>query len=67
VVDFPAAYHNRAGNLVFADGHVETWRWQDPRTTPLHRLGRLIPLVVVSPNNVDIARIQAATNRPILP
>jgi len=29
---FPAAYHNDAGVLAFADGHVEKHRWLDPRT-----------------------------------
>lgn len=32
--DYPASYHNRAGNLAFADGHVESHPWQDSRTTP---------------------------------
>ncbi len=30
--DKPAVLHNRSGNLTFADGHVETHRWQDSRT-----------------------------------
>ncbi|MDO8597467.1 MAG: type II secretion system protein [Sulfuricaulis sp.] len=30
--DKPAAVHRNAANLVFADGHVETHRWQDART-----------------------------------
>ena len=29
---FPAAYHNGAGVLAFADGHIEKHRWFDPRT-----------------------------------
>ena len=29
---FPATYHNKAGDLAFADGHVETHRWKDPTT-----------------------------------
>lgn len=29
---FPAAYHGRAGILIFADGHAERHRWIDPRT-----------------------------------
>ena len=28
----PASYHNGAANLSFADGHVQTKRWQDSRT-----------------------------------
>jgi prepilin-type N-terminal cleavage/methylation domain-containing protein/prepilin-type processing-associated H-X9-DG protein len=29
--DFVGVYHRRASNFSFADGHVETWFWQDPR------------------------------------
>jgi prepilin-type processing-associated H-X9-DG protein len=28
----PASYHNNAGNLTFADGHVESHRWLDAQT-----------------------------------
>jgi prepilin-type processing-associated H-X9-DG protein len=65
LVDYPGDGHNRAGNLAFADGHTETWRWQDPRTTPVHRPGNPLPLNVASPNNPDVARIQAVTSRKI--
>jgi prepilin-type N-terminal cleavage/methylation domain-containing protein/prepilin-type processing-associated H-X9-DG protein len=29
--DMPANRHDQAGNLSFADGHVEHWRWQVPK------------------------------------
>jgi prepilin-type N-terminal cleavage/methylation domain-containing protein/prepilin-type processing-associated H-X9-DG protein len=29
--DMPSARHNRGGNLSFADGHVEHWKWQAPK------------------------------------
>jgi len=61
IVDFPADWHNRGDNLSFADGHTETWRWRDPRTMPGHLRGALMPLGVLSPNNPDVGRIQAAT------
>jgi prepilin-type N-terminal cleavage/methylation domain-containing protein/prepilin-type processing-associated H-X9-DG protein len=32
--DLPASYHNRAANLAFADGHVETHKWLCGSTTP---------------------------------
>ena len=60
-VDFPGNHHNGAASLSFCDGRVETWKWQDARTTPLFRQGQLIPLNVASPGNPDVARIQAVT------
>lgn len=65
IIDYPAAYHNRGANLSFADGHAETWRWQDPRTMPVLKPGQLLVLNVASPDNRDVARIQAAaSSRP---
>jgi prepilin-type processing-associated H-X9-DG protein len=29
--DIPSDRHNQGGNLSFADGHVERWRWQVPK------------------------------------
>jgi prepilin-type N-terminal cleavage/methylation domain-containing protein len=54
LVDYPASYHNGAGGLFFADGHSETKKWLDPRTTPLLKKGELIPLNVASPDNQDL-------------
>jgi prepilin-type N-terminal cleavage/methylation domain-containing protein/prepilin-type processing-associated H-X9-DG protein len=34
ISDIPAGRHNRACAIAFADGHVETKRWTDPRTVP---------------------------------
>src|SRR2546430_1230539 len=65
IVDYPADWHNRGANLSFADGHTETWRWRDSRTMPLHRAGAVIPLAGASPNNLDVARIQAAASRKV--
>ncbi len=30
--DLPSDRHNQGGNLSFADGHVEHWKWQAPKT-----------------------------------
>ena len=30
--DLPGNRHGQAGNLTFADGHVERWKWQVPKT-----------------------------------
>ncbi len=53
-VDMPAAHHDGAGALSFADGHVELHRWVDPRTRVPFRDGSLISAGVVQPNNPDI-------------
>lgn len=33
IVMYPAAYHNKSGNLIFVDNHVEKRKWRDERTT----------------------------------
>jgi prepilin-type N-terminal cleavage/methylation domain-containing protein len=33
-INWPANYHNGASGLNFADGHSESHKWRDPRTTP---------------------------------
>jgi prepilin-type processing-associated H-X9-DG protein len=33
-IDAPTKVHNNAGNLSFADGHVETHQWQKPQVIP---------------------------------
>jgi prepilin-type processing-associated H-X9-DG protein len=32
--NLPAAYHNGASGITFADGHAEIHKWRDGRTTP---------------------------------
>jgi prepilin-type N-terminal cleavage/methylation domain-containing protein/prepilin-type processing-associated H-X9-DG protein len=55
--DIPAIWHSRGANLSFADGHVEHWHWQDPRTLTL------VPNATTV-NNPDLRRIQAAVATP---
>jgi prepilin-type N-terminal cleavage/methylation domain-containing protein/prepilin-type processing-associated H-X9-DG protein len=62
IVDFPASYHNRAANLTFADGHAESRRWSDPRTTPPFHRGQLLQLNVASPDNRDALWLQERTS-----
>lgn len=50
VIDYPAAYHNGAGGLSFADGHSEIRKWVDPRTKP--KFGAIS--TISAPNNRDI-------------
>jgi prepilin-type processing-associated H-X9-DG protein len=30
--DIPSSRHSQGGNLSFADGHVEHWKWRVPKT-----------------------------------
>lgn len=41
IVDYPASYHNKAGAISFADGHVERHHWLEAST--LVPLGRAVP------------------------
>lgn len=50
--DKPAIAHDRAANLTFADGHVETHRWQDSRTIDAQRND------AVTPGNRDVLWLQ---------
>ncbi len=52
--DFPAVWHSRGCNMSFGDGHVEHWRWIDPRTLAITFSG------ITTPNNPDLQRIQAS-------
>ncbi len=58
--DYPGRAHSGAGSFSFADGHVETKRWLDPRTTPttLPPSGSGYPPEVPSPNNPDLRWLQ---------
>ena len=38
--DLPAGRHSQGGNFSFADGHVEHWRWDTPKT--FTQLGQLV-------------------------
>jgi prepilin-type N-terminal cleavage/methylation domain-containing protein/prepilin-type processing-associated H-X9-DG protein len=60
LVNYPAAYHNGAGNLAFADGHSESHKWRDPRTNPRMTTG-VYPPEQRSPNNADVAWLQERT------
>ena len=44
IVDYPADYHNFATSFSFADGHAETHKWKDHRTTPVLQPG--VPLTL---------------------
>lgn len=54
LASYPAALHNRAATLSFADGHVELHRWMDPRTSPAPTYAQRLAFGVPSPNNPDL-------------
>lgn len=55
--DFPGIYHNLGACFSFGDGHAEVHRWLDPRTAPPLTSSPISSFP--SPNNVDIAWLQA--------
>jgi prepilin-type N-terminal cleavage/methylation domain-containing protein/prepilin-type processing-associated H-X9-DG protein len=64
--DLPGFYHGRGGGFTFADGHAETHRWLDPRTTPPMKSGG-DPLAIQSlpsPGNPDVGWLQERSSRP---
>jgi prepilin-type N-terminal cleavage/methylation domain-containing protein/prepilin-type processing-associated H-X9-DG protein len=58
----PGSYHNRSGNLAFADGHLETRRWQVPATVR-QVLGQRIPAFPADPRG-DFEWLKARTSAP---
>jgi prepilin-type N-terminal cleavage/methylation domain-containing protein/prepilin-type processing-associated H-X9-DG protein len=61
LIDWPASYHNGAGNLVFADGHAVTHRWLDKDTLrPI--TGNPILSSMSDPGNVDTAWLAERTS-----
>ena len=61
-IHFPSDLHRGQGVVAFADSHVQTHKWLDPRT----KIGvppgnQFIPHGVPSPNNKDLAWITKAT------
>jgi prepilin-type N-terminal cleavage/methylation domain-containing protein/prepilin-type processing-associated H-X9-DG protein len=64
LVNIPASYHKRAGNITYVDGHGERHKWLDTRTTfPLS--STQLPWQIGSPNNVDVAWLQQHFTVPL--
>ena len=63
LLSFPGSYHSGAGNLSFADGHVESHKWLDPATRPALTGTRVWwPLYESpSPRNPDVHWLQERT------
>ena len=62
ILDWPAMWHEMAAGSSFADGHVETHRWLDPRTKVVNgNVNRRSYL----PLNPDLTWLQSKTSAPI--
>ena len=61
--NIPANYHNGCSTISFADGHVETHKWLDPRTEPPFIWNTLASTAAV-PNDPDIAWLQQHCSAP---
>jgi hypothetical protein len=61
--DLPGAYHDGAVSISYADGRVESHRWLDRRTTPPLVNNGMISDSYSTPNNPDVAWLQARATR----
>jgi len=62
IVDFPAVRHAGAAGIVFADAHVETHKWVDPRTMPVLHPGQELPVHSFIAADPDVNWIQEHGN-----
>lgn len=61
--DFVPNFHVGWDNLSFADGHVETWVWEDARTmVPAYNNWQPRGCVYSTPNNPDLERLHNAAS-----
>lgn len=59
--NLPGSYHNGAANLSFADGHLESHRWQVPQTVGPPRQGAVRPGFAAAPTT-DFDWLKARTS-----
>jgi hypothetical protein len=62
--DLPGFFHDGGAAFSFADGSGELHRWQDKRTMPPFNLNGIISSDIPSPNNPDVAWLQAHATSP---
>jgi prepilin-type N-terminal cleavage/methylation domain-containing protein/prepilin-type processing-associated H-X9-DG protein len=63
IPSYPGSYHGGAATFSFADNHVESKKWRDPRTTIPLNYSKNLGLNVPSPNNADIRWLQEHSTR----
>jgi prepilin-type N-terminal cleavage/methylation domain-containing protein/prepilin-type processing-associated H-X9-DG protein len=59
-VSFPATRHNNGCTLSFADGHVETWHWQEPNTATIGAMPPWLFGRAAVTNDLDLQRLFGA-------
>ncbi len=64
LVDLPGFYHNQGCNFSFADGHGETRKWVDQRTTPPLGSTGGGGFYIATPRNADVGWLQDHSTRP---
>lgn len=62
---YPASHHNGSGVIAFADGHTESHRWKDPRTSRKVKSADILIHWDKSPNNPDLTWIRDHTTSPV--
>jgi prepilin-type processing-associated H-X9-DG protein len=60
--DLPASRHRRRANFAFADGHVQSHRWQDNRT--IQAVERYRKFGLIQPNNPDLKWVHDHATAP---
>jgi len=60
--DLPGDLHNRGGNIGFADGHIEYWRWRFSRHGGIYEIYNFsgYPLAADPNDHADFRRLRAA-------
>ena len=62
IIHYPSSAHSGQGVVSFADSHVESHKWVDPRTrNSLRNSADHLPHDVASPNNADLRWIRERT------
>ena len=60
----PASYHNGAANFSFADGHLESHRWQVASTIQPVRGTRINPIPASPPTDFDWLKVRTSYKKP---
>ena len=60
----PGEQHNRGGNLAFADGHIEHWRWRGDRSGGISGVGSATYPSANADDHYDFQRVKDHSPRP---